>query len=508
MKAVIQEFGELTDSRELLESRPHPFMAVFAYILVTIIMTALLWSYFSEMDIVVKASGIVRPNHKISTIKNKVFGKVENVYFEEGQQVNKGDILYTVEHQSLLLEKDILVKELIKTEQELKNLKKFKQSILDGKNHFNENTEDEKEYYNKYVKYETDITTEKQRAELELSQLRHDTQYNEKSYSVEIQKNKENLKNLELLKYSIEEGKNLFNESNREYYNKYLDYMLNVQQMTQVIVQKQETAQNAARLFEAGAIAKKEAEDAQEQLESAELDLEKYKNEYMLNLHTAIQQHKRALEELERNLEKTEKFNEIYDGKDQYTKTVLEKYKMDKLVQLDADIDLYEKKLEQLKKDLEIVNLNILDCTVRAPIEGIVNIVTEISKGDLLQSGTEIATIVPEHNSKYKVQLYVSNKDIAGIRENQRIKYHFLALPYKEYGELNGSITRIGTDARTDGNNGHSFYLVEGDIENKPLYSYKGEKAEIKVGMACEAQVITKTKKVLYYLLEKINLKE
>ncbi|MBZ4647232.1 MAG: hypothetical protein JG777_2721 [Clostridia bacterium] len=34
------------------------------------------------------------------------------------------------------------------------------------------------------------------------------------------------------------------------------------------------------------------------------------------------------------------------------------------------------------------------------------------------------------------------------------------------------------------------------------------EKAEIKVGMACEAQVITKTKKVLYYLLEKINLKE
>jgi hypothetical protein len=50
--------------------------------------------------------------------------------------------------------------------------------------------------------------------------------------------------------------------------------------------------------------------------------------------------------------------------------------------------------------------------------------------------------------------------------------------------------------------------LVESEIENKPLFSYKGEEGEIKMGMTCEAQVITKQKKILYYLLEKIHLKD
>lgn len=81
-------------------------------------------------------------------------------------------------------------------------------------------------------------------------------------------------------------------------------------------------------------------------------------------------------------------------------------------------------------------------------------------------------------------------------------------MPYKEYGELRGTITDIATDATVDAKTGISYYLVESEIENKPLFSYKGEEGEIKMGMTCEAQVITKQKKILYYLLEKIHLKD
>lgn len=78
---------------------------------------------------------------------------------------------------------------------------------------------------------------------------------------------------------------------------------------------------------------------------------------------------------------------------------------------------------------------------------------------------------------------------------------------YHLHRPLSGTITNIGTDAKIDQEKGSSFYIVEAAIENKPLYSYKGVKAEIKVGTDCEAQVIISTKKVLYYLFEKINLK-
>lgn len=38
------------------------------------------------------------------------------------------------------------------------------------------------------------------------------------------------------------------------------------------------------------------------------------------------------------------------------------------------------------------------------------------------------------------------------------------------------------------------------------MKSYKGIVKEIKVGMVCEAQVVTKSRKILWWLLEKINL--
>ena len=65
----------------------------------------------------------------------------------------------------------------------------------------------------------------------------------------------------------------------------------------------------------------------------------------------------------------------------------------------------------------------------------------------------------------------------------------------------------MSIDANGDAKSGLSYYWVESEIENKPLFSYKGEKGELKIGMTCAAQVITKRKKILYYLLEKINLK-
>ncbi|UZM99428.1 hypothetical protein OL548_03480 [Lysinibacillus sp. MHQ-1] len=64
MRIKISNLNELTDSREILESKPHPFVSIFISILVVILICALAWSYFGEIDTVAKANGIVRPNEK------------------------------------------------------------------------------------------------------------------------------------------------------------------------------------------------------------------------------------------------------------------------------------------------------------------------------------------------------------------------------------------------------------------------------------------------------------
>jgi len=70
---------------------------------------------------------------------------------------------------------------------------------------------------------------------------------------------------------------------------------------------------------------------------------------------------------------------------------------------------------------------------------------------------------------------------------------------------LSGKIKKINADSFMDDLTGVSYYLVESNIENKPLLSYTGEKASIKVGMSLEGQIVSERKKVLYIILEKLD---
>ena len=133
MKTYIQDLKDITDSREMLESKPHFFLTWFAYILIGILVVALIWSYFGQIDDYVKVVGTVRPGEKISTIRNMVAGRVDEVYFEQGMKVKEGDVLYTIEIDGLISEKEQLERKVNRLETENNNLLKLKNSILKTK---------------------------------------------------------------------------------------------------------------------------------------------------------------------------------------------------------------------------------------------------------------------------------------------------------------------------------------------------------------------------------------
>ncbi|MBZ9621685.1 HlyD family efflux transporter periplasmic adaptor subunit [Clostridium sp. FP2] len=386
MKSEVHNLKDITDSKEVLEAKPHPFTSMLIYILITLLVTAIVWSYFGEVDIVIKSNGVVRPNENVSKIINKIYGKVESINMHEGQNVKKGDILYTIEYTNLTLEEKTFFDEFKKVTKENSNLSKLKESIGNNKNYFDNNNEDEKDYYNKYLKYYLD--NEKLKLENKQSQIRLEQTKNEKS-----------------------------------------------------IIQKK-------------------------------LDIQVNNTE-----------------------------QEIF-------KIQMSKYKIDTLVDIDENIKINKTKIQELEKNIKAININIDDCIVKSPMDGVVSIIKDVTVQELLQSGIEIATINPNNTNNYKIQLYLANKDIADIKVGDKLKYHFQALPYEEYGELTGTLTKISVDAKVDEQSGNSYYVAESYVENKTLYSYKGKKSKLKLGMSCEAQIITKRKKILYYLLEKINLKD
>jgi len=719
---VIQNLSEITDSREMLEAKPHKFTSIFAYGLIVLLVIALIWSYFGEIDIVVKTNGVVKSNDKTISVVNEVGGKVDEVHFEEGQNVKEGDVLYTLECKDAILSKDNYEKQLDTLQLDTDNVNKLRNSILDNNNYFDANNPDEADYYNKYLQYSTtnenlsltekqtglqiDATNdnklissksltqqisenndvmnsldtllesindnenkfsddenlysseytdyefsmeslknaiEQKKSELQsakakyteamndyqsevdnaktayknsklklqeyksnyISQIQEsitqdkssvdDVNYDYPATDTEIDQTQKTIDNLQLLVKSIKEGQNLFTDSDSTYYKKYVDYTNNLKTYNDSDKQTYEnsylmninasidTAKNTLAQLQATSSvlstksdnisetidnlkklessinedtnnfsdstneyynkfveykknvtelqnnidsqkdlissldAKKDTiiddynsqiSATQKVLEGAQTDLSKYQNKSALDIKSKLDDGNKDTEKIQADLEKAKITPELDDVNNQLAANNSTKYKIDTLVKLADSTKENEQKIDELKTTIETLKLNIDKSTVKATIDGVVNVKNDLAKGQLAQSGQEILSVIPQDNSQYKVQLYVSNKDITGMKIGEKIKYHFEALPYKEYGELTGTITDIAVDSTVDQRSGLSYYLVESEIENKPLFSYKGEEGEIKIGMTCEAQVVTKQKKILYYLLEKINLKD
>ncbi len=143
MKYVMENLNELTDSREIMESRPYPFTIIFIYMVIAILLSALSWAYFSEKEVVVKANGIVRPNKDVNKIINKVGGRIASINIKNGDKVKKLQVLYTIQHDDLDLQKSSTENEINNIKKELDNLSKLKKSVQEGKNCFNKDSADE-----------------------------------------------------------------------------------------------------------------------------------------------------------------------------------------------------------------------------------------------------------------------------------------------------------------------------------------------------------------------------
>lgn len=508
MKPYIIDLKDITDSQEMLEARPHFFLSWFGAILLAILTAALTWAYFGELEEHVKATGSVRPEEQISTIKNRVSGPIEQIHIAQGTRVKQGTTLYTIQVDNLRLARDEKIKQIAKLEMEIDNLTKFRQSVYQEQNLFNPNHKLELDYYNLVRKYLNDrklhieqITNSK----LELEQLKIDSELSIQITEDKLEAATKEYNQLKTLLASVEAEENLFSASEVEYYNRYENYISYLRRLTTAYEQQRDNFQRLERLFSVGSITKIAVEEACQQVEIAKAEMASYRKEYIINLQGSLKQSDYSIKELTSALAKITSNLETQYEHSQSIELMIEKNRLDMLVQIEDNLRNSKTKLEALKNELRQLELNISEGQVKAAITGVVNLHIPLNQGDLLQSGVEVASIMPE-DSGYLMQLMVSNENIAHLREGQRIKYRFLALSYREYGELQGEIKTISADSRVDNLTGINYYLVEASVDRSTLASYKGDIAEIKAGMVFEARIITKTKKILVWLLEKINL--
>lgn len=501
MKFKIEDINNLSDSRQVLESKPNKFIVIFIYILLALILIFFTWAWFSEKEVVANVSGIVKPNSQVQTISNIVQGEVKNIKMKNGEKVSKGDILFEIDSDSLEKEKQQIDDLIDKINEDNSNLNKLNKSIANNTNYFS-NSGSEKEYYYKFKSYESGNT---------VSLAEKNNIANSKN---ELSGEKANL---EKLSKSIIEETNC-NEENSAYSAKFESYMSSRQMIQNQIDQLNNSKNELNKQLESDNkkineipqddaqqldLIKASIDEKQQQISQIDFEiknsneeLEKLKNDTFAQIKGSIQEVSQSVNTLEGNLRNIDETSSINK----------ESNKTNMLAQIEEKINLNKQSKMELETKKKHIEESLEKCVIKSPVNGKINTLVDLQQGLVLQQGTIVANIIP-NSSNYKISLVIPTKDIANITTGKKIKYSFEALPYREYGFLEGTVDSISPDSKSDSETGMSFFAGEGSLTSNLLYSNKGEKSYIKPGMTCEAKIVTRSEKMLYYLLEQIGLK-
>ncbi len=499
-KEIILPMNEITDSVEMLHEKPNKGIPVFTRILVLLLAAAISWCCIGEIDYFIKASGVVRPGESVSTISSLMTGRVETLNISEGDYVKKGDLLFKIDTAELEQSLSAYEKEKQRIETENLNLKKLEESILSKENLFDMGNPDESAYYLKYEKYISDLKSlseQYRNTSADTDNAADNAAISAESIKSQLAKYREELSGFETLKISVETDIDMFEEKSSVYALQYFDYTAAINAYDINIFQKKTDKENAEPLFKAGGISQSEYDSICSSLDNAELEKDKYISEFELNIEQKITAVEKNISDLEYSLKSQNQSYSSYLEIRHDETLAAENMKIEILSGIADSIKSNEANIISIEKQIADIELNIKNAEVIAPIDGTVNMYADLSTADLVQSGQTIATIVPDTDGAYKLTMYLSSADISEAEIGQNVRLRFAAYPYQEYGEFAGTVKSISTDARSS-ESGLSYYVAEVSIDDTMGL-------ELVSGMECEARVVTKQRKIIYWLLEKLN---
>ena len=231
-------------------------------------------------------------------------------------------------------------------------------------------------------------------------------------------------------------------------------------------------------------------EAAQKAIDEAQSDVDKYKKKvaecgdyiyYLKNNHEDTSEYDAKLEGFKSSLEAAQKA--LDTANDNYASVLKSTDRSVASAQNTVDMQKYQASTTTESKDqLEQLQKQLADCTLSAPIGGVVTAVN-VSVGDKNTAGTTMITI--EDTSSLKVIVNVEEADILKIQEGMPATVSTDATGDEE---IKGTVTRVvrvknqstntnGTDTNTS-----SGYSAEITIDN----------TELLVGMSAKAKIVIK----------------
>ena len=155
-KKSIKNMAELKDSQLLYEKDLPPFGYIIVALTAILLIVVVIWSVNTPKTYVVKSQGTVESTNK-NYIMSAYTGEINQMNISEGSFVEEGDVLFTVKSTDLDLQKEQITGQVDVYTENIEQLKKLEKSVMDGKNYFDVTKENNRQYYNQYEAYMSQI---------------------------------------------------------------------------------------------------------------------------------------------------------------------------------------------------------------------------------------------------------------------------------------------------------------------------------------------------------------
>jgi hemolysin D len=162
-----------------------------------------------------------------------------------------------------------------------------------------------------------------------------------------------------------------------------------------------------------------------------------------------------------------------------------------------------ERKVDDTVQQLAKAQARLDRTKLLAPIDGTVQTLSVTTVGQVVTTGQQLMTIVP-NNSELRVEVYMNNTDIGFVKPGQEAAIKVDAFPFTRYGTLHGHAANLANSANSapsaaPGQQQNFVFQVTLSLEERAM---KVGEAVIPLtpGMTVTAEIKTESRRAIDYL--------
>lgn len=176
--------------------------------------------------------------------------------------------------------------------------------------------------------------------------------------------------------------------------------------------------------------------------------------------------------------------------------------------QLAAEQTQAEAELAGLESDIEKRQHRLSQLVLKAPVDGVVNGLSDLAPGQVVRAGQTLLSIVPK-GEPLLFEGWLRNEDAAYGAPGMPVKVKVSPYPFQKYGWVEGEITWIGVDAETPESLRNAqgeplFYRVRVKLARQAL-TRDGQDYALKPGMQAVADVQVGDRTLVEYLTSPVK---